>query len=278
VKRAFALLGVLPLLAACGSSSHVSVPTVQAARTYRLANFQPTSAVQPGTPTTVSFTVDQPSGAPLTQYRTGAGPHTGIHLIIVRDDLATIVHQHPPIGPDGRVTGHVTFPLPGRYHVLVDVYPKSGTLPNFQLFHDLDVAGAAHAQPLPPFQPRVEVGGYRLTVHGHPTVRALEPTRLPITVTDPAGHPVRFTAWFGAIAHAIFFRKGSLAYFHTHVCGATTPACAGPFGATRISGTSSRPGQLSVGVLLPQAGVWRLFLQFKAGGKILTAPFTLDVR
>jgi YtkA-like len=34
-----------------------------------------------------------PSGKPLTQYKTGPGPHTGVHLIIVRDDLAYIIHQ-----------------------------------------------------------------------------------------------------------------------------------------------------------------------------------------
>jgi len=31
-------------------------------------------------------------------------------------------------------------------------------------------------------------------------------------------------------------------------------------------------------VLLPVSGTWRLFLQLKQGGRILTAPFTLKVR
>jgi hypothetical protein len=31
-------------------------------------------------------------------------------------------------------------------------------------------------------------------------------------------------------------------------------------------------------VLVPLPGTWRLFLQFQANGKILTAPFTLRVR
>jgi hypothetical protein len=30
-------------------------------------------------------------------------------------------------------------------------------------------------------------------------------------------------------------------------------------------------------VLLPVPGAWRLFLQCKVGGKVLTAPFTLKV-
>jgi len=33
-----------------------------------------------------------------------------------------------------------------------------------------------------------------------------------------------------------------------------------------------------VGVLPPETGTWRLFLQCKIHGHILTAPFTLTVR
>jgi hypothetical protein len=30
-------------------------------------------------------------------------------------------------------------------------------------------------------------------------------------------------------------------------------------------------------VLLPEPGLWRLFLQMKLGGRIVTAPYTLHV-
>jgi hypothetical protein len=34
---------------------------------------------------------------------------------------------------------------------------------------------------------------------------------------------------------------------------------------------------MTVGVILPDSGTWRLFLQLQAGKKVLTAPFTLHV-
>jgi hypothetical protein len=43
-------------------------------------------------------------------------------------------------------------------------------------------------------------------------------------------------------------------------------------------GRPTAPGRIRVGVLLPVAGDWRLFLQFKPGGRVVTAPFTLNVR
>jgi len=280
LRRANPALLALPLLAAaCSSSSGVATPTIQAARTFRVAGFEPGQRVQPGKPTTVAFTIDQPSGAPLTRFRRGPGPHTGIHLIIVRNDLSTIIHHHPPIGPDGHVSDNVVFPAPGPYRVLIDVYPAGiPQQPNFQLFEHIDVAGPYQPQPIPKFKPTLRLNGYTVTMHGTPNIHAVQATFLPITVTDANGRPAVFTPWFGAVAHAIFFRVGSLSYFHTHVCGTNTPACAGIFGNTRISGHSTSPGKLSVGVLLPQAGTWRLFLQFKVRGKILTAPFTLNVR
>ena len=40
-----------------------------------------------GKPTSVSFAIRHAVGSVLTTYKQGTGPHTGIHLIMVRDDL-----------------------------------------------------------------------------------------------------------------------------------------------------------------------------------------------
>jgi hypothetical protein len=271
------------LLAGCGSSSSngVSVPKIGAAKQFTLAGFTPTAPVAPNHPFTVSFTVKQPDGKPLTQYKTGSGPHTGVHLIIVRNDLAYIVHQHPPIGPNGRLTQKITLPAPGPYRVLVDIYPNlKGALPNFQLLGHLTVKGAYHPQKLPPFTPTETVDGYHFHVVGQPKIHAIQASFLHIDVTDPNGKPAHFTPWFGALAHAIFFHEGSLDYFHTHICAPNAPNCGALPGvqATRITGSSTAPGKLTAGVLLPLGGTWRLFLQMQQHGKVITAPFTLHVR
>ncbi len=266
----------------CGSSSGgaVTIPKVAPAKEFTLGGFQPSGTVQPGQPVTVSFTVDLPSGKPLTTYKTGSGPHTGVHLIIVRDDLHYIIHQHPPIGPDGQLKQVVMFPAPGPYHVLVDVYPNiPGGQPNFQLFTSVNVAGAYKPQPLPPFAADQVVDGYHIDMRGHPSIHAIQAQFVHVAVTDPQGNPVTFVPWFGALAHAIFFQKGSLDYFHTHICAPNAPNCGSLPGvpSTRITGHSTAPGKMTIGVLLPVPGTWELFLQMKLGGKIVTAPYTLNV-
>jgi hypothetical protein len=277
-----ALAVAVPALAACGgsSSSAVSAPVVGAAKTFSLAGFEPATTVAPGHPTTVSFTIQQPNGKPLTTYRTGTGPHTGVHLIIVRDDLAYIIHQHPPVGPDGLLRQTVTFPAPGRYRVLVDAYPNiPGGQPNFQLFQTVNVKGRYRAKPLPAFTPDQVVGGYHIDMQGHPKLHAIQAQFVHVDVTDRNGKKVAFVPWFGALAHAIFFHQGSLDYFHTHICAPNAPNCGALPGVTasRVAGTSTAPGKLTIGVLLPAPGTWRLFLQMKLGGRVVTAPYTLKV-
>jgi hypothetical protein len=277
MTRVLIAAAALALLAGCGGSSKSSFPTIGAAKKYLLIDFKPSAPAVAGKPTRVSFVIRQPDGKPLTAFKTGPGPHTGVHLIIVRRDLATIIHQHPPVASDGTISQTISFAEPGPYRVVVDAYP-AGSQPNFQLFGSLRVAGAYAPKPLPPFAATQTIDGYRFTLHGKPDLHAIEASFLTLTVDNPAGKPAQFTPWFGALAHAIFFRQGSLDYFHTHVCAPGASGCTSVLGATKVTGSSSTPGQLRVGVLVPAPGTWRLFLQCRVEGHVLTAPFTLTVK
>jgi hypothetical protein len=115
-RRLIFVLGLplVVLLAGCGGgSSQTGGPTIQPAKISRLVDFKPTAPAVVGKPTVVSFVIQQPNGKPLIHFKRGPGPHTGVHLIIVRRDLATIVHKHPPIASDGTIKETVTFTKPG---------------------------------------------------------------------------------------------------------------------------------------------------------------------
>ncbi len=47
------------------------------------------------------------------------------------------------------------------------------------------------------------------------------------------------------------------------MCAEPAPNCTSVLGATRVSGSSTAPGKLTLGVLLPVPGTWTLFLQAK---------------
>jgi len=285
MRKHVVLLTAAALVAGgCGSgSSAPEGPTVEPARTYKLQGFEPSGKVEAGKPTTISFTIEKPDGTPLTTYKRGSGPHTGIHMILVRDDLSELIHRHPPIDANGKATERVVLPEPGRYRVVIDAYPDvessiPGTQSKFQLFDSIDVAGPATAKKLPPFEQTVERGGFRFRLEKKPKLKAIEADFLTVDVKDRNGKPAKFTPYFGALAHAIFFREGTLDYFHTHVCAPGASGCTSFLGGAQVAGSSSTPGKLRVGVLVPVAGTWRLFLQSKVNGRVVTAPFTLEVK
>jgi hypothetical protein len=271
------LLLLVPLTAACSSGSNKI--EIKPARTYKLSGFQPGAAISPGKPATVAFTIDQPSGSALTAYRTGSGPHTGVHLIIVSDDLSTIIHRHPPMQAGGRFRQRVVFPAPGRYRVIVDAYPlHGGPVPNFQLFRDVQVSGVPKPKPLGRYRAVQHVGGFTFSAPRRPRVRAIQAALMTVHVTDTHGQPARFVPWYGALAHAIFVHAGTLDYFHTHVCAPHTSGCSSLLAGARVTGTSSAPGRLTIGILLPTAGTWKLFLQTKPNGRLVTVPYVLKAQ
>jgi len=269
------------VLAGCGGSGGTQSVNVLPAATYEIVDFKPSRPVPAGKPVLVSFQIKQPDGTPLTRFKTGPGPHTGVHLIFVRKDLQYIVHKHPPVGGSPPIRELVTFPAPGPYRLVVDVYPASSDQQinsNFQLFESVKVAGSYHPRPLGQTSSSETVDGYKFTLHGANALKAIQAQLVTVDVTGPGGKPAVFSPWFGALAHAIFFRQGSLDYFHTHVCAPGATGCTSVLGGTKITGSSATPGKLNVGVLVPAPGKWRLFLQTRVDGKVITAPFVLHVR
>jgi hypothetical protein len=278
MRRLVPLLVLAALAAGCSSSSSKQI-TIQPAKTYKLNGFEPTGEISPRKPTTVAFTINQPSGSALTAYRTGAGPHTGVHLIIVSDDLSTIIHRHPPMQAGGRFEQKVVFPAAGRYRVIVDAYPRNGgPVPNFQLFKDVRVRGVPKSKPLGGYKADQVVGGFTFTAPRRPHVRALQASLMTVRVTNAAGKPARFVPWYGALAHAIFFHVGTLDYFHTHVCAPGATGCTSLLAGAKVTGTSAAPGKLTIGILLPTAGTWKLFLQTRPDDKLVTVPYVLHAR
>lgn len=274
-------IAALALSACGGSGSGLGTITIHSAHTYHVSGFGPTKGIRPGVPTLMHFTIVKPDGKPLTQYREGKGPHTGADLVIVRSDDSHVLYIDTTNHPSGLISQRVTFPAPGRYRVVIDAYPKSGTTlapSNFQLFEWVTVAGTPRLSPVPPYTGSEVVDGYRFSIQGKPALHAIAPGTITFHVTDRAGRPAHFQLWRGALAHAIFIRKGNLVYFHTHVCPPGANYCSSRLGGLRVTGVSSTPGVLKVGVLAPVPGVYRLFLLTYIAGRERVAPFTVTVK
>jgi hypothetical protein len=173
-----------------------------------------------------------------------------MHLIVVRRDLTGFQHLHPILRPDGTWTTPLTLPHAGTYRVFADfsVDGKPTTLAD-----DLQVDGALRSHELPAPAKAAEVDGFRVQLTDG-TVRAEEESELTFDVTRN-GKPVSLQDYLGAKGHLVALREGDLAFLHVH----------------------PDANSLRFEASFPNAGAYRLFLQFQVAGRVHTAAFTLEV-
>ncbi|PVC79279.1 hypothetical protein [Streptomyces sp. CS131] len=126
---------------------------------------------------------------------------------------------------------------------------------------DLAASGDARPDPLPEAARTVTVDGYEVTLDG-----ALRPgagSELKLEV-EKDGKPVTdLQPHLGAYGHLVALRTGDLAYLRVHPNG--EPG----------DGRTGSGSELSFTTTAPSEGAYRLFLDFRHGGKARTAAFTV---
>jgi hypothetical protein len=205
----------------------------------------------------LGFTVVGPDGEPVTAY--DEQHERDLHLIAVRRDLTGFQHVHPVLD---EATGHWATRLdltPGVWRVLADFTPTGG--PALVLGSDLQVPGRYVPAGLGQDRRTSVVGGYEVSLGGD--LMAGEESELTLRVSHD-GRPVTdLQPYLGAYGHLVALRSGDLAYLHVHPDGAPGDVPAGP--------------DVVFHAEVPSAGSYRLFLDFRHGGVVRTAAFTVHV-
>ena len=180
-----------------------------------------------------------------------------LHLILVRSDLTGYQHLHPILGTDGAFTIPIEVEQPGRYRAIAD-FTSAGA--RHVVKTDLEAPGRTAQAPLPPPATVARTDGYRVQLQRPSTLRAGSSARLTFEVSR-AGQPVGdLQPYLGAYGHLVALHAPDLDYSHVH-----------PIGEDLARGSVSFEAEL------PEPGSYRLFLQFRAGGRVHTAAFTQRV-
>ncbi|WP_330237712.1 hypothetical protein [Streptomyces sp. NBC_00525] len=213
-----------------------------------------TPAVEAGDRTALRFAVlDDATGRPLTAYQPEHGKE--LHLILASHDLTTYRHLHPERGADGVWSVTAALPEAGDYRVFADFTPEAEGARNLTLGADLAVAGHYRPKALPAASTTTTADGYRVTLNGTP-VPGRE-RELTLTVSRDGKPVTDLQPYLGAYGHLVALRAGDLAYLHVH------PEEGGPGPSVSFAATA------------PSAGTYRLFLDFRHGGEVHTAAFTV---
>lgn len=201
---------------------------------------------------TFGFRILGPDGEPVTRF--DVEHEKRLHLIVVRRDTSGFQHLHPELGSDGRWTVPLKLTDPGSYRAFADFKPTGGD--DLTLGVDLDVPGAYRPVEQEPSTVST-VDGYRVEISGDLHAGETSPVTLSVS---KGGRPVTdLQPYLGAYGHLVALRQGDLAYLHVHP---EESDAAGP--------------EVNFAAEVPSAGTYRLFLDFKHGGVVRTAEFTVE--
>ena len=205
-------------------------------------------AARPDTTFRLAFRILGKDGRPVRDFDL---EHTKrMHLILVRRDLTGFQHLHPVLRADGTWTTPVSLPQAGTYRVFAD-FSANGTPTT--LADDLQVDGPVRSHELPAPAKAAATDGFRVRLTDG-AVRAGEESELRFAVTRD-GRSVPLQDYLGAKGHLVALRQGDLAFLHVHPDASS----------------------LRFEAAFPNAGSYRLFLQFKVAGRVHTAAFTQEV-
>jgi hypothetical protein len=181
-----------------------------------------------------------------------------LHLIVVRSDLTGYQHLHPSLGADGTWSVKLATPRAGRYRAIAD-FVIDGR--KYVVGTTLTVPGRSADEPLPAESLHTATDGYDVELQRPAELVAGDEAQLTFRVTRH-GRPVRdLQTYLGAYGHLVALHSPDLAYSHVHP-----------------NGTDRAGGAITFDTELHARGRYRLFLQFRTGGRVHTAAFTQTVR
>lgn len=227
--------------------------------------------VEAGRPLEVKVRLARLDGSPVL-LRDLMMLHTQpIHLLIEEPGLADYHHEHPvPTPTPGEYEFSFTPARTAPYRIWADVVPVASGVQELP-FADLPSPAKAEAPADTANRFTSSAGGYQFSMSLHEglqvPVKAGEARRITITVTDATGQPVTvLEPVMEAFSHLVGFYDDLRTVVHLHPTGGD------------ILNPALRGGP-SLGFMLfaPRAGFVRLYCQVSIGGKMIFAPFGLNV-
>ena len=197
-----------------------------------------------------------------------------IHLLIVDPLLEDYHHEHPtPTGTPGEYAFAFTPAKSGSYRIFADVVPADSGVQEYP-FADLPEGTPATVLPVARNRPNVftaTAGGLNFVLSVEETdgsaPRVGQARSLHIVVSDATGKPVgTLEPVMNAFAHLVGFYEDYRTVVHLHPAG----------GEILDANARGGPG-LDFKIYPPKVGFLRLYCQVQVGGRMIFAPFDLNI-
>jgi hypothetical protein len=220
-----------------------------------------------------------------------------MHLYVLHlPEMDRVWHLHPELADDGSFRQTLPNMPAGRYALYGDVVHASGLGETVTTQIDLPaIQGAeltgddAASGPLAVkanYNPDVSElpGGYRMIwERGEGAIHARRPYQFRFRVEDErGGAPADMELYMGMPGHAAFVATDGSVFAHVHPSGSVPMAALGlaqpanPH-AQHMQGSGALPAEVAFPYGFPKPDAYRIFVQVKQGGRILTGAFAANV-
>jgi hypothetical protein len=200
-----------------------------------------------------------------------------LHMIVISDDFtsSSFRHVHPVLGNDGHFTIDLSVPAQGRYLIYADGVPHG--LGQQVFLFDVPFGSNARATPNLARTPKtVAAGPYTVSLSSL-KLDAGQTTMLVAKIEKDGKPATDVQPYLGAAVHAVFIGASDDSYTHVHpMAGTDMSSMSMDMGAMKDLPDSVKVDPaMMLHVAAPKAGVYKLWLQFRAGGQLYVAPFVL---
>jgi hypothetical protein len=227
--------------------------------------------VEAGKKIEVTIRMQKGDGAPVTPDSLMVVHAERIHLLIEERGLGDYHREHPTAtGTPGEYVFSFTPKKTVPYRIWADIVPVATGVQELPF---VDLPSAGKGSPVQDTANRFtsSAGGYQFTLAftngNHLPTKAGQVRKMGITVTDPDGKPAtNLEPVMNAFAHLVGFYDDYQTVVHLHPTGGD------------VINPDQRGGPL-LGFILypPKPGFMRLYCQASINGKMLLAPFNLNV-
>ena len=236
------------------------------------------SDARPNEPVELSYTVrDAEGGDPITNLP--LDHERPMHTILVGDDLKSFAHIHPRARDDGSYRVQTTPPDAGTYRLYTEfVSGGEKVLDRRELA--VGSGDREEANLSPDLSPKT-VDGTTFVLDVPEKIRAGEPVHLEFELTED-GEPVTdLSPYLGAAAHVAIVSEDGEDFAHGHGEAKSSEKAAHGGGDHQDAGHSV-PETFGPGVHTEHTfegpGLHKLWAQFERDGRVITAPFVVEVR